>query len=151
MKDTKSMQLASDSIKEIRTFLDKTKFKETKALLNILDNCKTVEDFEKVRATANAMREDGKIPDLECCGFEVLIDKIINSESFKSGVYTGNDLISIFKERILTTTDIGKVIQFRNCITDMLMLDFIQLGEYIELSNEVDKYIQYTLTNGGMK
>lgn len=147
MNQADKLQLTSESIKEIRTFLDKTKFKETKALLNILDSCHSVEALEKVRATAISMREDKMIPDLECCGFEVLIDKIIATGSFE----TGNDIIGEFKQRIMSTTDIGKVIQFRNCVTDMLMLDFLQLGEYIELNNEIDSYIQNTITKGGMK
>lgn len=147
MNKADNIQLESNSIKEIRTFLDKSKFKETRALLNIMDSCHSVEALEKVRDTAISMRNDEMIPDLECCGFEVLIDKIIATGSFD----TGNDIIGEFKQRIMSTTDIGKVIQFRNCVTDMLMLDFLQLGEYIELNNEIDSYIQNTITKGGIK
>lgn len=147
MNQVDKLKLASESIKEIRTFLDKTKFKETKALLNIMDSCQTVEALEKVRDTAISMRDDGMIPDLECCGFEVLIDKMVATGSFD----TGNNIIGEFKQRIISTTDIGKVIQFRNCVTDMLMLDFLQLGEYIELNNEIDSYIQNTITKGSIK
>lgn len=41
--------------------------------------------------------------------------------------------------------------QFRNSVTDMLMLEFITLDEYVELNNEIDRYIQYTLSDGGIK
>lgn len=62
-----------------------------------------------------------------------------------------DDIQKIFKKRIWKHTNLGEVLQFRNCFTDMLMLDFITLDEYIELSNEIDRYIQYTLSNGGIK
>jgi len=59
--------------------------------------------------------------------------------------------IDVFRKRIWSTPDISHVMQFRNSVTDMLMLDFITLDEYVELNNEIDRYIQYTLSNGGMK
>lgn len=138
---------ATSSIEEIRNFLDKTKFKETKTLLNLLDSCHSVEGLKNIVNIAKSMRDDSIMPDLEFCGFELLIEKMISTGAFNAG----NSLINEFKQRILSTTDIGKVMQFRNCITDMLMLDFLQLGEYIELNNEIDSYIQNTITKGGIK
>lgn len=58
------------------------------------------------------------------------------------------DLTEHFKKRIWSMSDVSRVMQFRNAVTDMLMLEFIELDEYIELSNEIDRYIQYTLSNG---
>ena len=43
----------------------------------------------------------------------------------------------------------GNAVQ-KQC-SDMMMLDFLTLDEYVELNNEIDRYIQYTLSNGGMK
>lgn len=56
----------------------------------------------------------------------------------------------VFRKRIWSTPEITNVMQFRSCVTDMYMLGFLSLQEYIELNNEVDRYIQYTLSNGGM-
>ncbi len=61
------------------------------------------------------------------------------------------NIASIFSKRIWSKSDISKVIQFRNIVTDMLMLEFVSLDEYIELNNEIDRYIQYTLSDGGIK
>lgn len=57
----------------------------------------------------------------------------------------------VFRKRIWSTPNVSQVMQFRNCVTDMMMLDFLTLDEYVELNNEIDRYIQYTLSNGGMK
>ena len=75
----------------------------------------------------------------------------IETNAIKFGEPIKQSLVSIFKNRIWSTSDLSMVLQFRNSVTEMLMLDFINLDEYIELSNEVDKYIQYTLSNGGIK
>ena len=57
----------------------------------------------------------------------------------------------VFRKRIWSTPNVSQVMQFRNSVTDMMMLDFLTLDEYVELNNEIDRYIQYTLSNGGMK
>ena len=57
----------------------------------------------------------------------------------------------VFRKRIWSTPNVSQVMQFRNSVTDMMRLDFLTLDEYIELNNEIDRYIQYTLSNGGMK
>lgn len=60
-------------------------------------------------------------------------------------------IMDVFRKRIWSNVDMSKVVQFRNCVTDLLMLEFINLEEYIDLSNEVDRYIQYTLSDGGIR
>lgn len=61
------------------------------------------------------------------------------------------DVVSIFRQSIWSATNFSQVAQFRNCVTDMYMLEFISFEEYAGLNNEIDKYIQYTISNGGLK
>lgn len=80
-------------------------------------------------------------------------DIIVNANAIRLPVYNAvtESVTGVFKKRIWTTSEPGTVMQFRNCVTDMYMLDMISLDEYIELNNEIDRYIQYTLSNGNVK
>ena len=64
--------------------------------------------------------------------------------------FIGSDteFVSELAKRVWACKNPNTVIQLRNCITDMYMLGVIQIGEYVALNDNIDRYIQYQLTHG---
>lgn len=137
---------------QARNLLHDSKNKVARVLLGRIATCTDItnevpaihNDIEKANKE-NAVTGDEYQALTRLCNDIIIEHNSINGQPVKQS------LVSIFKNRIWSTSDLSRVLQFRNSVTEMLMLDFINLDEYIELSNEVDKYIQYTLSNGGIK
>lgn len=57
-------------------------------------------------------------------------------------------IVEELKKRIWACNAPMNVVQLRNSITDMYMLKFLTLGEYILLNNEIDSFIGYAIQHG---
>lgn len=57
-------------------------------------------------------------------------------------------IVEEMKKRIWACNAPMNVVQLRNSITDMYMLKFLTLGEYILLNNEIDGFISYSIEHG---
>lgn len=122
----------------------------------LLGRITTLTDYADSIDTVNDMlkaHKDGTITDEEYDALSKLSGYVIaDNVGLKfSEPHKDVPIMDVFRKRIWSNVDMSKVVQFRNCVTDMLMLEFITLEEYIDLSNEVDRYVQYTLSDGGIK
>ena len=138
---------------QARNLLHDSKNQVARSLLGRIATCTDVTgEVPAIHNDIEKANNDGTVTQNEYLALTRLCnDIIIETDAIKFGEPIKQSLVSIFKNRIWSTSDLSRVLQFRNSVTEMLMLDFINLDEYIELSNEVDKYIQYTLSNGGIK
>lgn len=145
----------TDEVKQYRAIVEKAKSKQTLSLLNLIDCCKTVGNLKKVAATAKAMCEYKEISELEYLALQKLVEAMIDSGEFAvemvnenlAGVdfaFENDGLLSGLKSRLWELKEVSDVIQFRNCLTDMFMVKFLNIGEYLSLNKEVDKRIEHS-------
>lgn len=127
---------------------------DVKCLYVWLQDCvKDVTDMVTFQEKLEYDVKRGKITKDDFTAFSYIICQMVttNQYNFEDATKMKNStdsLVAIFKKRIWIETDMSKVMQFRNCVTDMYMLEVITLEEYIALNNEIDRYIQYRLTSG---
>ena len=105
----------------------------------------------------NAIEDEHKKQTITESEYEALTrlcnDIIIHKNAIPASAVLGydsltEDVSSTFNKRIWATSDMNAVIQFRNCVTDMFMLEMISVDEYITLNNTIDKYVENALSNG---
>lgn len=153
LKEREVLNMEKMTTVQARNLLHDSKNQVARSLLGRIATCTDVTgEVPAIHNDIEKANKDGTVTQNEYLALTRLCnDIIIETNAIKFGEPIKQSLVSIFKNRIWSTYDLSRVLQFRNSVTEMLMLDFINLDEYIELSNEVDKYIQYTLSNGGIK
>lgn len=141
-----------NKLEEAKNLLHSTSNQTAKGLLGRVSCLQSLGEANDLFFSIRKAKENHSITDDEHEAIMTLFSHIVttgNLEPTLSDVEVS--AINVFRKRIWSTPDVAHVMQFRNSVTDMLMLDFITLEEYVELNNEIDRYIQYTLSNGGMK
>ena len=56
------------------------------------------------------------------------------------------ELVKELNQRVWNCKNPNNAIQFRNCVTDMYMLGIIGIFEYINISDNIDRFINYNLS-----
>lgn len=79
--------------------------------------------------------------------FQAMLESMDREDKPITFIGSDTELVSEINKRIWACKNPNTVIQTRNCITDLYMLGLIQIGEYVTLNNNIDRYIQYQLTN----
>ncbi len=73
-------------------------------------------------------------------------------ETVKAGDTTvsmdDSPIVEEMRKRIWASTNPMNVVQLRNSITDMFILKFLTVGEYIALNGEIDRFVNYSITYG---
>lgn len=142
----------SDKVKEANDFLHASNNKVARGLLGRISTLTALGEANDLFYSIRKAKDSNAITDDEHKAIMTLFSHIVTTGNLEPTLPDVEvSAINVFRKRIWSTPDVAHVMQFRNSVTDMLMLDFITLEEYVELNNEIDRYIQYTLSNGGMK
>ena len=80
--------------------------------------------------------------------FHEMLDSMEKDGHKVSFVDSDTPLVTELNQRIWACNEPNTVIQFRNCITDMYALGILTIGEYVNLNDNIDRYINYHLSHG---
>lgn len=150
--DKRTLPHYEELLHEANDLLHASKNQYARTLLGRVTTCTDLADAAEIVKDIEKAHNELSISDEEYKALKSLHSFIVCDGNLKPTFpVMESTAIEVFRKRIWSTPDVSKVAQFRNIVTDMWTLDFITLEEYVELNNEVDRYIQYTLSNGGMK
>lgn len=136
-----------NELKKANDLLHSTQNQKARSLLSHISTCVYIEDAELLKDEMERANNYNEITEDEYKALTTIFNNLQAGDRL-SFMTTP---VKIFSKRLWEINDLQKITQFRNCVTDMLMLGFLSFEEYIDLSNEVDKYIKYTFSNGGLK
>lgn len=150
--DKRELPQYQKKLEEARNTLHGSPNQYARTLLGRITTVTNLGDANEILHDIKNAHSDGHITDTENGALMSLYNYVVVDNNLTPTLPTKNvTATDVFRKRIWSTPNVSQVMQFRNSVTDMMMLDFLTLDEYIELNNEIDRYIQYTLSNGGMK
>lgn len=145
----------SSALASAKKYLDERqkKNRNLKYMYHWLQTCDSFKDVTICYDKIESMLKKQEITHDDYIALNTVICDMVTTGTFnkeiRATVEIDEHMTNYFHRRIWSESNINKVVQFRNCVTDMFSLDMITLEEYIDLNNEIDRYIQYTLSNGG--
>lgn len=138
---------------EAVTFLHDSHNKTCRSLLGRIHTCLNYDEgvklYHEVESTHDALAiTDDEYRALRVMLYNVMtgIRLVFNNDSMVLH-RNADELMIEMKNRVWLLADVSKVMQFRNIITDMSLLGALNFDEYVELNNEIDNFIQYTVSN----
>lgn len=150
--DKRDLPQYQKKLEEARNAIHGSKNQYARTLLGRIATVTSLGEAGEILHDIRNALSDGNITDTENGALMSLYNYVVVDNNLTPTLPTKNvTATDVFRKRIWSTPNVSQVMQFRNSVTDMMMLDFLTLDEYVELNNEIDRYIQYTLSNGGMK
>lgn len=151
--DKRELPQYQKKLEEARNVVHGSKNQYARTLLGRIATVTSLGEANEILHDIKNAQSDGYITDTENGALMSLYNYVVvdNNNLILTLPTKESSATDVFRKRIWSTPNVSQVMQFRNSVTDMMMLDFLTLDEYVELNNEIDRYIQYTLSNGGMK
>ena len=151
--DKRDLPQYQKKLEEARNAIHGSKNQYARTLLGRIATVTSLGEAGEILHDIRNALSDGNITDTENGALMSLYNYVVvdNNNLIPTLPIKESSATDVFRKRIWSTPNVSQVMQFRNSVTDMMMLDFLTLDEYVELNNEIDRYIQYTLSNGGMK
>lgn len=151
--DKRDLPQYQKKLEEARNTIHGSKNQYARTLLGRIATVTSLGEAGEILHDIRNALSDGNITDTENGALMSLYNYVVvdNNNLIPTLPTKESSATDVFRKRIWSTPNVSQVMQFRNSVTDMMMLDFLTLDEYVELNNEIDRYIQYTLSNGGMK
>ena len=150
--DERDLPQHQKKLEEARNAIHGSKNQYARTLLGRIATVTSLGEAGEILHDIRNALSDGNITDAENGALMSLYNYVVVDNNLIPTLPTKeSSATDVFRKRIWSTPNVSQVMQFRNSVTDMMMLDFLTLDEYVELNNEIDRYIQYTLSNGGMK
>ena len=151
--DKRELPQYQKKLEEARNVIHGSKNQYARTLLGRIATVTSLSEAGEILHDIRNALSDGNITDTENGALMSLYNYVVvdNNNLIPTLPTKESSATDVFRKRIWSTPNVSQVMQFRNSVTDMMMLDFLTLDEYVELNNEIDRYIQYTLSNGGMK
>ena len=150
--DKRELPQYQKKLEEARNAIHGSKNQYARTLLGRIATVTSLGEAGEILHDIRNALSDANITDTENGALMSLYNYVVVDNNLTPTLPTKNvTATDVFRKRIWSTPNVSQVMQFRNSVTDMMMLDFLTLDEYVELNNEIDRYIQYTLSNGGMK
>lgn len=136
-------------LKDALQTVHKSDNEAVKGFMSDIGRCETLKDILTImnKVSDYVQHENGVMTMEEYNSLYSIAINLISRGDLE-GTTKNDTMVNVFKNRIWHTSNILEVIQFRNCVTDMLALSFMNMEEYIELNNEIDKFVQYAMENG---